>query len=122
MWIYDKWEISEILVFSGFTPLLIAANIGNEKVVETLIQKGANINATNDDGDSALNLAAKNSKNQLWNTKLCKKTSIEKFDRCYHSGHFKIMKDLVGNGTDINNKGAHGTTPLMIVAGQGKPN
>lgn len=54
-----------MLPFSGFTPLLRSASIGNEQIARFLIEMGANVNATNDDGDSALNLAAKNSKNQL---------------------------------------------------------
>lgn len=39
--------------------------IGNKGIAQILIKKGASVNATNDDGDSALNLAAKNCKNQL---------------------------------------------------------
>lgn len=44
-------------------PLIL---IENKKIVETLIENGANINATNSDGDSALIVAAKNGKSVLW--------------------------------------------------------
>lgn len=36
-----------------------------DKIARILIEKGANVNVTNDDGDSALILAAKKSKNYL---------------------------------------------------------
>lgn len=36
-----------------------------DKIAQILIEKGANVNVTNDDGDSALILAAKKSKNYL---------------------------------------------------------
>lgn len=53
------------MAFVGFTPLLRSANMGNEKIFQILMEKGANRNATLYDGDSALNLAVKNSKNQF---------------------------------------------------------
>lgn len=59
-----KW--AKASVFSGYTPLLMAAAIGNEEIARILIEKGANVNATNDNGDSALTLAAMTSKNYWW--------------------------------------------------------
>lgn len=56
--------------FAGFTPLMKSAVIGNEEFARRLVEKRANVNATNDDGDSALNLAAKSSKNHFYNIKL----------------------------------------------------
>lgn len=44
----------------GFTPLLLAVRIGDEKIVQILIEKGANVSATIDGGNSALLLAAQN--------------------------------------------------------------
>lgn len=44
---------------------MMAAAIGNEGIAEILIEKGANLNAINDFGDSALNLAVALSKNRL---------------------------------------------------------
>lgn len=35
----------------------MAAKMGHKEIAEALIRKGANINATSDMGDSALNLA-----------------------------------------------------------------
>lgn len=58
-------RIKQKSFFSGFTPLLKSLQIGNEKIAQILIENGANVNATNDDGDSALNLAALSSKYQF---------------------------------------------------------
>lgn len=43
---------------------MTSANVGNEEIARILIEKGANVNATNDDKDSALTMAAMSSKNQ----------------------------------------------------------
>lgn len=37
--------------------------VGNKKIMQTLLESGANINATNLDGDSALIVAAANGMN-----------------------------------------------------------
>lgn len=49
-------------LFTGFTPLLMAARIGNEGIFRFLIEKGAYQNATNNIGNSALSLAIESSK------------------------------------------------------------
>jgi hypothetical protein len=48
----------ESMVSSGKTPLLCAANYGNDKVVKTLIALKSNLNAVNSYGKSALHCAA----------------------------------------------------------------
>lgn len=44
---------------------MMSAVIGNEEIARILIEKGAIVNAANDNGDLALNLAAAFSKNQF---------------------------------------------------------
>lgn len=56
---------SKNLVFAGFTPLMKAADVGNEEIARILIEKRANVNAINNNGDSALILAVINSKIQF---------------------------------------------------------
>lgn len=51
--------------FAGFTPLMRSAIIGDGEITRALIENGANVNATNNDGDSALMVAALNSKHGL---------------------------------------------------------
>lgn len=48
--------------FAGLTPLMLTAQLGNEEIARVLIGKGANVSATNENGDSALTLAALHSK------------------------------------------------------------
>lgn len=60
----DK-QLPHIAIFVGFTPLMKSAIIGNEEITRVLIENGANVNALNNDGDSALNLAMKNCKNKF---------------------------------------------------------
>lgn len=119
--------------FAGFTPLLVSASTGNKKILRILIEKGANVNATTDDGDSALNFAARRSKNLWWNMKswttrlfFCRgwnkmnKHDLTNLINAIDTDHVRIAKRLIENGTDINHKGAYGRTPLMVVAGQSK--
>lgn len=54
-------EIENVNSFSGSyeTPLTLAARVGLDEIVAALIQKGADINAINDEGYTALDIAKK---------------------------------------------------------------
>lgn len=69
---WKRMQWAENLVFAGFTPLMMAANVGNVFFVKLLLRQGylSNVNATNDDGDSALNLAAESGEYQFGKMKL----------------------------------------------------
>jgi ankyrin repeat protein len=51
-------DVLEAVDDAGRTPLLTAAAIGNITIVELLIERGANVNASDNDGRSALHYAA----------------------------------------------------------------
>lgn len=53
------------MAFVGSTALMKAAYNMNEELTQILITNGANVNATNDVGDSAMNMAASKSKNEF---------------------------------------------------------
>lgn len=57
------------LAVAGFTALMTTSGI-DVNIITTLIKNGAKVNATNDVGDSALNIAASNSKNEFQNMEL----------------------------------------------------
>ena len=60
--VYDFTDVAEVLLDNGAdvnlgSPLVIAARIGNLKMVQLLMSKGANINTTNSSGQNALQIA-----------------------------------------------------------------
>jgi len=62
-----------------YEPFLNAAQEGREDVVQDMLAKGADINAQNDSGESALFIAVK-------------------------EGHAKVIGTLLGKGADVNTK------------------
>ena len=51
--------------FGGPTALIVAARFGHIDIVETLLARGANVNAEDDYGQTALYFAKKNSKTEI---------------------------------------------------------
>jgi ankyrin repeat protein len=82
------------------TPLMLAAGLGHLDMVETLIEHGANVNAKNPLGWTALMKA-------IYNYEL---------DR----GFPDIVAALIEAGAEIENQIAYGTRPLMLAAGYGQ--
>ena len=76
----------------GGTPLLVAATFGRAEAARFLIEKGANVNASSNDGATALHGAAF----------FC---------------HSDIVKLLLDEGAKVNAKNIRGETPLDAVAG-----
>jgi ankyrin repeat protein len=75
--------------------LLQAAKVGKLKDVCTQLQKGANVNATNELGESPLMKAS-------WN------------------GHTDIVQELLKHdGVDVNHRNVEGETALMLASCQG---
>ncbi|MBW8039308.1 MAG: ankyrin repeat domain-containing protein [Planctomycetes bacterium] len=75
----------------GSTPLMIAALVGQTEAAKLLIEKGANINAGNNEGSTALLIAAF----------FCRTETV---------------KLLLGKDADVNAKNIRGETPLHTVA------
>lgn len=81
--------------FAGNTPLIEASGLGYLSLVNKLIERGAKINATSEDGTHALYLAAQN-------------------------GYFDIVKILVEKDPNVTDlRGYLGRTPLMVAAKNG---
>ncbi|MGD9503731.1 MAG: ankyrin repeat domain-containing protein [Syntrophobacteraceae bacterium] len=73
----------------GLTPLMMACIGGNYDVAKLLIQQKCDVNARDEDGESALLYSIKD-------------------------GRLNLVKLLLKNGARINSKDAYGRTPLMI--------
>jgi Ankyrin repeats (3 copies)/Ankyrin repeats (many copies) len=80
----------------GGTPLIWAAFMGRESVVKLLLKKGADYNARNKKGWTALSLS-------------CAK------------GHVNIAKQLLARGADIDARSKDGWTPLSIAFSKKNP-
>jgi thiosulfate/3-mercaptopyruvate sulfurtransferase len=77
------------------TPLMHAARLGEHDIAAELIQCGAELNATNNDGNNALWLA------------------------CF-SGNLKLINLLIASGVNPDNQNDNGTTCLMYASSAGK--
>lgn len=100
--------------------------MGNEVIAQALIESGANISATTNDGDSALIFSCSNSKQQLQKSfiRFCTDFQIKKNlinDKKIHiTDRRKLVKMLIDKGADINHKGYNDRTPLMEISRHGE--
>ena len=78
------------------TPLMHAARLGDHDIAAELIECGAKLNATNNDGNNALWLA------------------------CFN-GNLKLISLLIESGVDPDNQNDNGATCLMYASSASKP-
>jgi ankyrin repeat protein len=82
------------LLEGEYYPLFIAASLSHVKVVQMLVDKGADVNQANTDGDTPLKIAAQ-------------------------QGHLEVVGFLVDKGANVNYADKDGVTPLKISAQKG---
>ena len=90
----------------GSTPLHHAVNIANLEITKLMLDAGANRNAVDDDGNTALHFVAKNR---------IKSSFSDKLDSSVNSNHAYVMTEFLikqGINPDIQNN--LGATPLMM--------
>jgi ankyrin repeat protein len=99
-------ELSSWLIAQGYEnisstianrmpPLMQAARLGDFDIAAELIRAGAELNATNNDGNNALWLA------------------------CF-SGNLQLIRLLIESGVNLDNQNDNGTTCLMYASSAGK--
>jgi ankyrin repeat protein len=76
---------------SSSTSIHVAAAFGDQKRVQTLVRRGADINATNKFGDTALHTAVRQGKKE-------------------------VIRLLLEEGADGNAKNVYGATPLQLAS------
>jgi len=108
----------------GFTPLALAAFLGQEDVTEYLIAEGANVNAIskNTTGFTALTGAVANNNNEI--AKLLVRNGANVNHRYEEgasplmeasmNGNLELVNFLLDNGADINAKMKDGKSPLSF--------
>ncbi|KAI1298705.1 Integrin-linked protein kinase -like protein pat-4 [Halotydeus destructor] len=110
----------------GFSPLHWAAKEGRLAIVETLINKGARIHATNMGDDTALHLSAAHGHRDIVQMLLRNKADINAVNEhgnvalhyaCFW-GHQQIAEDLINAGAIVNISNKYGETPLEKSKGQ----
>ncbi|VDI43364.1 Hypothetical predicted protein, partial [Mytilus galloprovincialis] len=92
-----------------FTPLTAACHGGHLQTVEVLLEKGANINKSNSQGETPLYTACFEGHNSLVNRLIDKKAEINKQNKfsstCLHAscmlGHATIVSLLIDKGANI---------------------
>ena len=90
----EKPEMLESRNDGNLTPLILASLHGQKEIVRYLLEKGADLNATDNEGSNVLHNAAA-------------------------SGHEDIIALLLSKGTDVNAKDNRGMTALHFACSRG---
>lgn len=80
--------------YEGWFPLHYAVSTSNKEIVNLLIDKGANVNVSSNDGSTPLHIAAR-------------------------LGYKEIVELLIGKDADVNAKNINGITPLHLASQEG---
>ncbi|XP_059180602.1 ankyrin repeat and SAM domain-containing protein 3 [Centropristis striata] len=112
----------------GWTPLMYAAYIGHDNIVNLLLEAGVNVNATTAKGLTPLMLAASCGNESIAYFLLQQGAALELKDsrgwtalfHCTSTGHQQMVRFLLDNNADANVKEpGSGFTPLMEAAASG---
>jgi hypothetical protein len=114
----------------GFTPLILAATAGHEKVVEILLNHGADIEAQSErTKDTPLSLACSGGRIEVVNLLLSRSANKEHrnvsdytpLSLAASGGYVNIIKLLLNAGAEINSRTGSklGISPLMLAAMNG---
>lgn len=116
----------------GITPLMMAAEKGNLDIVKLLVESGADVDAKNEDGETALMMAAHSYKGSLDIVKFFvdngadinvkdqdEETVLHEVAHSFSSENIHIAKYFIENGLDVNANAKYSETPLMKAASSG---
>ncbi|KAG1692623.1 Ankyrin repeat domain-containing protein 50 [Nymphon striatum] len=108
----------------GWTPLRSAAWGGNTKVVEALLEHGAQVENADSDGRTALRAAAWGGHDDIVTKLLEHNAVVNNVDNegrtaliaAAYMGHAEIVEHLLNNEAEINHEDADGRTALSVAA------
>ncbi|KAK0061423.1 E3 ubiquitin-protein ligase MIB2 [Biomphalaria pfeifferi] len=101
------------------TPLLLAVSQGHTAIIDLLVTRGANINVSDEDGDTCLHLAlmrqtvATDKENSAVLTAI--RTQLGMTEKEEQNGA-AIACYLAQQGADLHHKNHHGKTPLEVIS------
>jgi alpha-tubulin suppressor-like RCC1 family protein len=111
----------------GKTSLMHWSSVGDEDQVEAMLQQGADVNAVDTDGDSALYYAVSNGNVHIVDVLLNRGANPNIAGRSGNplqvaadKGSSGVVTNLVKHGADVDNRGDGGLTATMLAAGSGK--
>ena len=107
--VVERWtKRSDVYAASNEVALLQAVKANDINVVKNLIDIGADVNAKDSDGNTALNFASFKGHIEIVKELLAKKVDVNtKNEALYISsseGHIEIVKELLARGVDVNTK------------------
>ena len=121
--------LTAILTAAGSMTVADAAMQGDREAARALLQKGADVNAAQSDGMTALHWAALKSDEELAKMLLYAGANVKAATRlggytpllmASKNGDAAMIEALVGGGADPNSATTNGTTALMLAAASGK--
>jgi hypothetical protein len=109
------------------TGLMIAAWEGNVEMMELFAARGANVNAFNQNGETALMLASWRGQIEAVKWLLDRGARLDRpglawspLHYAVFNGHDAVAKLLIERGANVNARSTNGSSPLMMAAREGK--
>lgn len=110
---------------AGFSAAMAAAAGGNVEIFRLLVNAGADVEAQNNYGETAISLAKANQKRDAFAEILSahaytiKSVGSSALHRAARLGNIDMAQELVNNGVDVNLLDSDGNSPLMVAARSG---
>ncbi|KAH8586885.1 hypothetical protein B0O99DRAFT_469781, partial [Bisporella sp. PMI_857] len=126
-WFRIYWETESLLIPPPSTDLMIGSYFGHSATVKLLFEKGADIEAKNDSGQTPLSWAARKGHKAIVELLLEKGADVKVKDKLGQTplllaakkGHKAIVELFLAKGADIKTKDRVGWTPLLSATEKG---